>query len=469
MKKTRCFSVLLCIVMLLGCCVSPVFATSNESISNGSHSPDAALPLLGMEQKIDNAQAAILYERTSQTLMYAWNPDTSVYPASLVKIMTAMLVIERNEMDQVVTVTQDVLSSVPSDAVSCDLAVDEVMTVQDLLYCMMVGSANDAAAVLADHTSGSQEAFVSLMNSTAAQLGCTGTNFVNVHGIHHEQQYTTARDLVKILDAAMELEGFRDVFGKVSYTVPATNKSEARELTTANFLISGEVDIYYDSRVTGGRTGTASDRTKCIASSAENNGLTMLTVVLGAQSKYADDGYTETYFGGFPETSALLDLGFTGFSKTQVLYEGQTLKQCPVLNGDADVVLGSAVEVSTVLPDGITPEQLSYRYSDLTGFSAPIEKGDTLTSLEVWYGNICVAKTQLYAMNRVEQVILQPTDDPIQDNGSGNVFSTVIIVLICVVTALVLVVLILRTVNKIKYAAAKKRSRRYRRNRRRSR
>lgn len=468
MKKMRCLCAMLCIVVLLSCYSMPVLATPDDSVANGSYSLDAVSPVLGTEQKVPNMQAAIVYERSGQTLMYAWNPDEPVYPSSLVKIMTAMLVIQNSAMDQVVTVSQDVLSTVPSDAVSCDLVPDEIMTVQDLLYCMMVGSANDAAAVLAENTMGSQQAFVEKMNLTAAELGCTGTNFVNVHGLHHEQQYSTARDLAKILDAAMELEMFREVFGTVEYTVPATNKSEARDLFTRNYLISGEVEIYYDSRVTGGRTGIAADGTRCIASSAEQNGLSLLTVVLGAQSQFEDDGYTVKVFGSYPETSALLDMGFTGFARTQVLYKDQAVKQCPVRNGTSDVVLGSAVEVSAVLPYDISPEQLSYRYDDLTGFSAPIQKGDVLSSLEIWHDNICVAKTELYAMNSVDEIALMSTDDT-QQGASSKTASSVLIVIVCILAVLTAAVFVLRIVNKLKHAAAKKRSRRYRRNRRRSR
>ena len=468
MKKARWLCIFLCIVLVLGCYSLPAAAAPDDSVVNGSYSLDASSPVLGTEQAVSNMQAAIVYERSGQTLMYAWNPDEPVYPSSLVKIMTAMLVIQNSAMDQVVTVSQNALSSVPSDAVSCDLVADEVITVQDLLYCMMVGSANDAAAVLAENVMGTQQAFVDKMNHTASEIGCTGTNFVNVHGLHHEQQYSTARDLAKILNAAMELELFREIFGTVEYTVPATNKSEARELFSGNYLISGEVEIYFDSRVTGGRTGIAADGTRCIASSAEQNGLSLITVVLGSESQFEDDGYTVKVFGSYSETSALLDMGFTGFARTQVLYKDQALKQCTVLNGASDVVLGSSVEVSAVLPYDITPDQLSYRYDDLTGFSAPIKKGDVLSSLEIWHDNICIAKTELYAMNSVDEIALVPSGDT-QQGYSGNTVSAVLTVMVCIIAALVTGIFTLRLINKMRYAAAKKRSRRYRRNRRRSR
>lgn len=468
MKITRFLTALLSAALLLGCLAGSVCAVSDASVESGSHSLDAAYPLLGSEQAVENMYAAIMYERSGDTLMYAWNPDAAVHPASLVKIITAMLVIEACALDQVVTVSQEALSSVPYDAVSCDLVADEVMTVQDLLYCMMVASANDAAAVLAQYCAGSQEAFVGKMNAAAAALGCSATNFVNPHGIHHDQQYTTARDIAKILNAALELETFRNVFGTVEYTVPATNKSEARELKTGNYLISGEVEIYYDSRVTGGRTGVATDRTNCIASSAEQNGLSLITVVLGSESVYEDDGYTTKKFGGFPETSALLNMGFSGYSKTQVLYKDQTLTQCAVLNGTSDVVLGSAVDVSAVLPDGIEKDQLSYRYGNLTGFAAPIQKGDVLSSLEIWYNNICVAQTPLQAMNDVTTISYAQAEGENKPSAAKTA-STVLIVIACIFAACILAVLLVRTVNKFKHAAAKKRSRQYRRNRRRSR
>ena len=203
--------------ILLVLCLMPtmeisVFAqeeTVKESVSMGSHSLDASLPVLGTTQLITNARSAILYEVNTDTLMHSWNADEKLPPASFVKVLTALIAIEQGDLASTVTVSQAVLDSVVYNAVKTGFLDTEVLTLEDLLYCMMVDSGNDAAALIANHIAGSQSAFVETLNSYAQELGCTNTNFVNVHGIHDDQQYSTARDLARMLCAAVENEDFQ--------------------------------------------------------------------------------------------------------------------------------------------------------------------------------------------------------------------------------------------------------------------
>lgn len=469
MKKLGVVCLIMCLIFTFhGVMSVAAQEESNGSVINGCHSIDASVPFLGTSQLVDNAKSVILFEMNSETLMYAWNADEQMSPASLVKIMTALLAIEKGNMDDPVLITEDVLFTVPDEAVSAELQADEVLSLQDLIYCMLVGSANDAAAVIADYVSGSQGAFVAEMNRYASEIGCTDTQFMNVHGLHDDQQYTTARDTARILAVAMKNELFRNIFGAVSYTVPATTKSEERELVTGNHLMTqAEMEIYYDARVTGGRTGITEDGYRCIASTAEQNGLALICVVLGAESVYTEDGYTEKVFGGFKETSALLDLGFSGHKNVQILYENQALKQSAVLNGASDVVIGPQISVSTILPDSVTSEQLTYRYAD-TGdsYTAPIEKGQKLSYVEVWYDGTCVAQADLFALNSVSVAM------PVNDNtDSGDIDGNwpIILTVLAVFGGIFVLIIGIRVVGKMRLISAKKRSRRYRKNRRRSR
>lgn len=484
MKKTGIFLLVFCLVLGMLGNLLPVSAiqvpeeTVNQnsdavldpSVTNGSHSADALVPLLGTDRLVENVEAAVVYERESETLLYAWNPDASMDPASLVKIMTALIAVQQGSMDTAVTVTEEVLATVPFDAVSAELKAGEVLTLQDLVYCMMVGSANDAAAVIANHVLGSQDAFVKEMNRYAQELGCTGTNFVNVHGLYHEQQHITARDAARIVAEAMDNELFRTVFGALEYTVTASNLSEARELHTGNFLMSNsEVEIYYDSRATGGRTGVANDGTRCLATTAEANGLQLVCITMGSESVYADDGYTVKKFGGYKETSALLDAAANGHKRVHILYENQALRQCQVEGGDAAVTIGPKVSVATVLPDTVTSADLSYRYVDNTGgFTAPIEKGTHLSYLQIWYGNLCVAQAELLAMNDVAVKTAPQQQQGTAGNGD-SAWNTVLVVLCVLIAAVALVFIVGRLTGKLRKAAARSRSRRYRRSRRRSR
>jgi len=361
MKKNGAICLLLCVMLLVSAIPFAASAADAADIAatQGCHSPDAQFSLLNSEEPlVKNVRSAFVYELNSDTLIYALNPDAPEEPASLVKAMTALVAIEDGDLQDAVTVKQSVLDTIPRGMVSADLLADEVMTLEDMLYCLMVGSASDAAVVIADHISGSQDAFVQMMNKRAAEIGCTGTNFVNTHGLYHSQQLTTARDTAKILEEALENEAFAKIFCSAYYTVPATNKSEERSLVTNNFLMSkDDTRAYFDERVTGGRTGVTQDGTRCIASCAEVDGMRLACVVMGSASEYRSDGRKVRSFGGFPETSAFLDICFDGYKSVQVIYDGQVLTQYPVTNGNNAVSLGVKTSVSTVLPKDFTAKQ----------------------------------------------------------------------------------------------------------------
>lgn len=462
----RFVSLMLALLLLLQVPAARANATDIAS-ENGCHTVDAKVPLLGSGQVLKNAASAILYEYETDTLLYSWEADMPIYPASLVKILTALMVAEQGNMTEIVTVNQEVLDTVDSDAVSVDLVADEIITVEDLLYCMMVSSANDAAAVLADHIGGSQDAFVAQMNQYAAELGCTATNFVNVHGLHNDEQVTTVRDMTRILAAAVQNEIFMQVFGETHYTVAQTNKSEARKLSTGNYLMStDEVEIYYDTRITGGRTGATAAGERCVASTASDGSLNVICIISGAKSAYQDDGVTVTSFGGFPETTQLLDLGFNGYQAAQIIYENQAIKQSAVVNGESDVVLGANNAVYTVLPADATLDSLRFVYSDnQSELTAPIQKGDQLSTMQIWNGTVCIGQTDLYAMNSVR--LLSNQNDGVGHDNKGF-WQQVLTAIAILLAATFVVLIILRLVKAVKITSRRNRARRYRRNRRRS-
>lgn len=476
MRKKGVISLILTLALVLAAVFVPVSATQIQAENqpqnatyNSSYSTDAQVGILGTEQLIENAKSVFLYEMNSDTLMYAWNPDEQMLPSSLVKIMTALIAAESGKLSDAVTVKQSVLDTIPKDAVNAKLVADEVITLEDLVHCMMVGSANDAAAVIAEHVGGSQLEFVRMMNARAAELGCTGTEFTNAHGIQDNIQHTTARDMAKILEAALENEKFEEFFGTVYYVVKATNKSEERNMLTGNYMLTQEKDdvrIYFDPRATGGRTGVNNDGSRCLASVSESNGMKLICIVMGSQSTLHEETFAVKVFGAYNETRELLDIGYGGYKTAQILYAGQALTQRTVLNGSGTVTLGSDVFVSAVLPEKVTTSELTYRYTD-TGkeLTAPIQKGDKISSVEVWYGNLCVAQADLYAMNAVREakrVVVSA------DNGGISWWGVLLIII--GIAALVFIGLVaVRFVGRAKVMAKKRRDRHYARNRRRSR
>lgn len=422
MKKFKSFLRLLVLVLVFATPISSVNAANNikedTSAAQGCHGLDAQLPLLG-DSPFSNTQAVFLYEQNTDTLLYAWNADERMYPSSLTKLVTAIIAVEEGDLTATVTANAQVLNDIPNDAVSVYLEADEEMTLMDLIYCMMVGSGNDASAVIANHIGGNVSAFAEQMNTFVEQLGCTGTHFVNPHGLHDDEQYTTARDMGKILSYAAKNDTLREIMGTVHYNVPATNKSDARDLFTNNDLIyRGVMEIYYDGRVVGGRIGTTYDGKRTVASIAEKGNMELISIVMGSSSTYHPDGYSIKTFGGFPETSKLLDLGFQNMHGAQIFYEGQVLKQYSVPGGDCDLFLGVNESVSTVLPTGVDLDDLRLSFHETGILSAPIDKDSVFGVVQVWYNSTCVASVKLYALNSVSLQNQLSTDERIADDDN---------------------------------------------------
>ncbi len=395
MKKIRLFCLILALLLVI-----PLPAAAN-SVAQGADTLDAMVPLVSQRPEGITAEAVILYELGTNTMVFGWQPDATLDPSGMNKIMTALLAIELGNPDTMVAVTRTALNSVAIGAMSAGLKVEEQISLRDLLYCMMVGSANDAAAVIAEHISGTQEGFVALMNQRAAELGCTNTVFMNANGLSCEGQYTTARDLAKITKAALEQPLFVELFRAVSYTVPATNLSEPRELKTTNYMMSKEsVRTEFDERVTGGKTGALTTTDRSLICTAEQGEMRYLSVVMSAKGTVS--GHAVTNFGSFPETKKLLNMAFEKYSNRQLLYAGQVMEQFEVSGGRNDVVGCPSEDLYSTMPSEMTVRDVSYKYLP-ENLTAPLSKGDKIGTIQVWYRDNCVGQCDMLAMYGVDQ------------------------------------------------------------------
>ena len=469
MKKSSAFSRIVIALLVLSFLRLPVSASGtveeNPSITKGCHSIDAQVPLMGSEP-IENAYAAIVYDYSNDTLIYAMNPDERNYPASLVKIMTGLIIAEKANMEDQITVREDVIDLMPSNSLGINLQAGEVISMLDLFYATIVESANDAAIIAADHIYGSQSAFVNEMNRYAEELGCTDTNFVNVTGLHDPDQYTTARDIARILSKAANNEVFMDAFSTVNYTIAATNLSEERRLSSSNYLMNDDMMTnYLDSRVTGGRAGTVETGERNLAATAEKDGIKLVSVVLGSFSVIANNGWQVIEFGSFKETIQLLDMSFQNNQAVQLFYKDQALKQYPVVNGESYVSTGIIEDVKILLPYGMDYENLDYRYNEeTTKISAPVKKGDNISSVQIWHDGVCLAHADLYALHDVNVALAGPSDEVIHTETSD---ANKTLVLVAVILVLFLLLLFGRRI--LFRILHNRRVRRYRHNRRRSR
>jgi D-alanyl-D-alanine carboxypeptidase (penicillin-binding protein 5/6) len=314
-----------------------------------------------------------------------------------------------------------VLNQVPIGILGAGLTVGEEISLRDLLFSTMVESATDSAVVAAVHVGGGINGFLQMMNDKAAELGCRNTHYGNVHGLHDEETYTTARDIARLTDAALNNEIFREMFQTAKYTMSATNKrAEEWDIITTNHMMNERNSKYYDKRVTGGKTGSTTQGGRCLTLTAEKDGMELLCVVMGAVPTMEANGSVSSY-GSFEESKVLLDHSFANYAFRQVFFDGQALAQYPVSNGANHVVTQAAYSVSTVVPKQMEENALRWVYEENSStLQAPIQKGQKLGQVQVWYGTKCLAQTQMVAMNDVaiQQAPVVPDKPVFADSDS---------------------------------------------------
>lgn len=263
------------------------------------------------------AESAIIMEADTGTILYNKDMDMRNYPASITKIMTALITLEHCSLDEVVTYSYYATHSIEAGSSSIGRTEGEELTVEESLYALLLESANECGNALAEHIAGSVEAFADMMNEKAAELGCTGTHFVNPHGLHDENHYTTAHDMALIMKAALENENFVRISGTGNYELRATNKSDDIVYMKNHHYMIGPyrgVTKYLDDTVIAGKTGGTSAAKNTLVTAAERNGLTLIVVTMRTGS----DPNSERGIPLFPDTALLLDYASENFSKINV-------------------------------------------------------------------------------------------------------------------------------------------------------
>lgn len=287
--------------------------------------------------------AAVVMEESTNTVVYAKNMDQPLFPGGTVKVMTTLLALENSQLTDSVTMTSTGVSGVTDGGANISAQLDEVFTMEQCLYAIMMVSANDIALQVAEHLGGSVEGFVQMMNARAAELGCTNTVFTNPTGLPDENQHTTAHDMALIMKAALKNESFRTIAGAPSYTISATNVSGGERVLTNNFSMMNAANAAYYQNCLGGREGFTEASGSTLVCGAEKNGVTLIAVVLQGAS-----GTTGT------EAGALLNYGFDNF---QMLSLGDT--DFNMISGGNVYIPASAAAESLTTQDG-TVENSQY-------------------------------------------------------------------------------------------------------------
>lgn len=382
------------------------------------------------------AKGAIVGEVKTGEIVFAQNADEKLYPASTTKIMTAILALEYGNPADVVTVSATALKGLSESGSSVLLKAGEQMGFLDLVTYLLVASGNDAANALAEHISGSTSAFVDLMNSKAQELGCRNTHFANPHGLHDENHYTTARDLLTIAQYAMQNSTFAEIVRIDKTVLPATNMRGQQTISTTNHLISlwRSRDYYYEGAI-GIKTGSTTPAGLCLVSGVQSGDLTYITVVLGASK--GEDGS----LGSFTETIKLLDYAKKGFEIQPMITGSDPVTEVPVALGkDTDtVVLLPENGFTALLPVDFDPNDVQVDFTVQENIKAPIEKGDVLGKATYSYNGKQYAQLDLVAADSVRRSTWLFVIDTILNAFSSTAFKIIVGLLVLLVLILFLV------------------------------
>lgn len=356
-----------------------------------------------------HAEAAVVMEASTGTILYEKNPHEQLYPASITKIMTTLLAVENCSLDEEVTFSYESVHNIDRESTHISRDVGEVMTMEQCLYAVMLGSANDCAYAVAEHVGKGFENFIDMMNAKAEQLGCQDTHFNNPHGLTEENHYTSAYDMALISQAAMKNDIFRAITGTKRYVIPVTNKHPNEETPLVNHHkmltnYQGDTAYLYDACI-GGKNGYTDLARRTLVTFAERDGMTLICVVLKEDNNM-----------DYVDTRLLMDYCFENFAMWNISENESQYKIAGTANAEIFATGSSFVDLDKdsqiVLPKAVSFDQAEYEI---------IEKkdGEGIVVLQYTYGGRVVGRASIAATNaEVEPYEFHIVD---QENEAGKI------------------------------------------------
>ncbi|WP_087677563.1 D-alanyl-D-alanine carboxypeptidase family protein [Garciella nitratireducens] len=333
-----------------------------------------------------SCESAIVIEQNTGRILYSKNIDRKRAMASTTKIMTAIVAIENGHLDDIITISQN---AAEIEGSSIYLEANEHLTLEELLYGLMLRSGNDAAYAIAEYIGGGNvEKFINMMNRKAEEIGANNTHFMNPHGLHDKQHYTTAHDLAKITAYAMKNETFKKIISTKNKTISWENHEWNRSLTNKNKM------LWNYQGGNGVKTGYTTDAGKCFVSSAFRNNIQLIAVVLKSNDIWKD-------------ATALLDYGFDHYKPYKVISKEDYLKSISVIEGTKDRIRTYSkkdviipirkeekdkIQVKIVLPEEI---------------QAPVMREQIVGKLEVYVNNEKIDSTDIYVKDSIQKKSVQ--------------------------------------------------------------
>ena len=408
----------------LGKCMTAFLSVALISVNIISFSANAAVswPYPGGDIK---AESAVVMDADTKTVLWGRNQDEQHYPASITKMMTALVVVENCSMDERVPITANAVYGLEAGATTAGLSVDDILSVEDLLYALLLRSANDAANALAIHVAGSISDFADLMNKRAGELGCKNTDFKNPSGLTDSEHLTTAYDMALIAAEFINNDTLLEIESHDSYKLPATKKNPSGLTVTMGHKMLRSGTAYSDERVIAGKTGFTTASGNTLVTAAAENGRRIIVVCMKDKTPYH-----------YTDTGTLMSFGFNSFENATVSDPVKMFDCARRLVADKICSAGSIdiktdEELTVTLPRGADTAELTAEYEYNLGDAAP---DMAKARLKAYYDDRCVGSVWLIndAVSSLEFVELS------EMSGTTKALSiTVIIIIAAAIAALI--------------------------------
>ena len=395
------------------------------------------------------SEAAVLIEASTGTILYGKNENEKLYPASTTKILTAIIALEKCDLNEKAVASKEAIYSIPPNYAIADIHVGEEFTIEQLLNVMLLHSANEAANVIAEHISGTTEEFAKLMNEKAKELGCKNSNFVNANGIQNDNHYSTAYDMALIAKYCIKNEEFRNIIVNPKCELPETSLYTGQRVFRNNNSLLDSKDKYYYEYCIGGKTGYTKEAENCLVSISNKDGMELITVVLKGMNTENGESARNV------DTINLFNYGYENYNITTIKKKGEKLTSIDIKKSEGqtkkiDVTLEDDISIINVPKDqtnNIKPK------IELNVDKAPIQQGEVIGTAtysingEDYTSNLLAAETV--------------GEDNIDKKSSiYNIFKTIIVLFIVVIILnFIKRVNILNTKRSRKYTKRRKNSR----------
>ncbi len=368
-----------------------------------------------------SAPSAVLMDYNTGQILYEKNGDQKMYPASVTKILTAIIALENSNLNDSVTAGDDVLNTAGNKIY---ISPGEVLSMKDLVYSLLISSANDSAIVIADHISGSVDDFAEMMNEKAAEIGAKNTHFTNPNGLHDDDHYTTAKDMAMIARYAMKNKTFRTIVTTPKYVIQPTNKfDKVRELYPENKLLLNSKYKYEGAD--GVKTGYTTKSDHTLVASATRDGHRLIAVIMGAKGTAV-----------WEDAIKLLDYGYDNYSLVTINEKDQIVTAMKLKN--LEIPLKTDEKFIAAIPDGKKDITKKIRLDEEVSF--PIQSGAVLGKLEYYIDGKLIGKVDLITDNTYQRSWFGKVNqvNAAEKNNPNRTVRILLVILILLLAALIL-------------------------------